>query len=47
MNRWNSESDMVAIIGRDHLEARKWGTGSWNVSTVLVHGLPDDTTASG
>ncbi len=47
MNRWNSESDIVAIIGRDHLEARKWGTGQWNVSTVLVHGLPDDTTASG
>jgi hypothetical protein len=47
MNRWNSESDIVAIIGRDHLEARKWGTGQWNISTVLVHGLPDDTTASG
>ena len=47
MNRWNSESDLVAIIGRDHLEARKWGTGSWNISTVLAHGLPDDTTASG
>lgn len=47
MNRWNSESDIAAIIGRDHLEARKWGTGQWNISTVLVHGLPDDTTASG
>lgn len=47
MNRWNSESDIVAIIGRDHLEARKWGTGQWNISTVLVQGLPDDTTASG
>ncbi|MBL6882178.1 MAG: hypothetical protein ISR25_04490 [Candidatus Poseidoniaceae archaeon] len=47
MNRWNSESDIAAIIGRDHLEARKWGTGQWNISKVLVHGLPDDTTASG
>ena len=47
MNRWNSEPELAAIIGRDHLEARKWGTGSWNVSTVLTHGLPDDTTASG
>lgn len=47
MNRWNSEPELTAIIGRDHLEARKWGTGFWNISTVLVHGLPDDTTASG
>ena len=47
MNRWNSEPELAAIIGRDHLEARKWGTGSWNVSTVLTRGLPDDTTASG
>ena len=38
---------LVAIIGRDHLEARKWGTFSWNLSTVLANELPDETTASG
>ena len=47
MKRWNSEDSLVAIIGRDHLEARKWGTLSWNLSTVLANELPDETTASG
>ena len=47
MKRWNSEDSLVAIIGRDHLEARKWGTFSWNLSTVLANELPDETTASG
>ncbi len=47
MKRWNSEENLVAIIGRDHLEARKWGTLSWNLSTILANELPDHTTASG
>ncbi|MEC7168478.1 MAG: hypothetical protein VXW14_05775, partial [Candidatus Thermoplasmatota archaeon] len=47
MKRWNSEDSLVAIVGRDHLEARKWGTFSWNLSTVLANELPDETTASG
>ena len=47
MTRWNNEDNLVAIIGRDHLEARKWGSFSWNLSTILANGVPDDTTASG
>jgi hypothetical protein len=47
MKRWKSEDGLVAIVGRDHLEARKWGTFSWNLSTVLANELPDETTASG
>jgi len=47
MTRWNNEDNLAAIIGRDHLEARKWGTFSWNLSTILANELPDDTTASG
>ena len=40
MTRWNNEDDLVAIIGRDHLEARKWGSFSWNLSTILANELP-------
>ncbi|DAC39265.1 MAG TPA: hypothetical protein D7I00_06610 [Candidatus Poseidoniales archaeon] len=47
MTRWNNEGNLVAIIGRDHLEARKWGSFSWNLSTILANGVPDHTTASG
>ena len=47
MKRWMNEENLVAIIGRDHLEARKWGTFSWNLSTILANELPDETTASG
>lgn len=47
MTRWNNEDNLVAIIGRDHLEARKWGSFSWNLSTIIANGVPDDTTASG
>lgn len=47
MTRWSNEANLVAIIGRDHLEARKWGTFSWNLSTVIANELPEDTTASG
>ena len=47
MKRWKNEDDLVAIIGRDHLEARKWGTATWNLSTILANDLPEETTASG
>ena len=47
MTRWNNEDNLVVIIGRDHLEARKWGTFSWNLSTIVANELPDHTTASG
>ena len=47
MTRWNNEDNLVAIIGRDHLEARKWGSFSWNLSTIVANELPDHTTASG
>ena len=47
MTRWYNENELVAVIGRDHLEARKWGTFSWNLSTIIANDIPDDTTASG
>ena len=47
MTRWHNEDNLVAVIGRDHLEARKWGTFSWNLSTIIANEIPEDTTASG
>ena len=35
VNRVNREDDLVLIIGREHLDAEKWGHGEWNLSAFL------------
>jgi len=35
VNRAVNEEDLQLIIGREHLEANKWGHDEWNLSTFL------------
>ena len=35
VNHVNREEDLVLIIGREHLDAEKWGHGEWNLSAFL------------
>lgn len=35
INRAMNEEALELIIGREHLEATKWGHGAWNLSTFL------------
>ena len=35
VNRVNREDDLVLVIGREHLDAEKWGHGEWNLSVFL------------
>lgn len=35
VNRAERDDDLVLIIGREHLEASKWGHGEWNLSARL------------
>ena len=35
VNRAMNEDDLVFVVGREHLEASKWGHGAWNLSAFL------------
>ena len=35
INRWLAEPDLVGIVGREHLPAKEWGHGPWNLKTFL------------
>lgn len=35
VNRVEGDDELVLILGREHLEASKWGHGSWNLSARL------------
>lgn len=35
VNRVEGDDDLVLILGREHLEASKWGHGEWNLSARL------------
>ena len=35
VNRAMNEEELELVIGREHLEATKWGHGDWNLSTFL------------
>ncbi len=35
VNRAMNEDDLHLVIGREHLEARKWGHGEWNLFAYL------------
>ena len=40
VQRWNSEEDVVGILGREHLSADKWGHGGWGLTSIIKSGLP-------
>jgi len=35
ITRWQSEENLVGILGREHLEASKWGHGEYNLRQYL------------
>ena len=35
VNRAVNDDDLVMVIGREHLEAAKWGHGEWNLTNFL------------
>ena len=34
--------DTHALIGREWLEANRWGQGEWNLQKILINGWPED-----
>ncbi|MEC8341127.1 MAG: hypothetical protein VXZ80_05725, partial [Candidatus Thermoplasmatota archaeon] len=35
VNRAANEDDLELVVGREHLEAAKWGHGKWNLTAFL------------
>ena len=35
ISRWNKEDGLTGIVGREHLEANKWGHGEFNIRNIL------------
>lgn len=35
ITRWQGESDLIGVLGREHLEATKWGHGEINLTQYL------------
>ncbi len=35
ITRWSKEESLVGIVGREHMDAEKWGHGEFNVHTLL------------
>jgi hypothetical protein len=35
VNRAVTEAELALVVGREHLEAAKWGHGEWNLSAYL------------
>ena len=35
VNRALNEDELVLVVGREHLEASRWGHGDWNLATYL------------
>lgn len=35
VTRWMREEDLVGIVGREHLDAKEWGHGAWNLAVFL------------
>ena len=33
---------LIALIGREWLEAQRWGLGQWNIGKILYDGWPED-----
>ncbi len=37
------DTDLVAVVGREHLSATAWGHGAWSLPSVLHDGVPAST----
>ena len=35
MTRWNNEEGIIGILGREHMDAKKWGHGDFNIHHIL------------
>ena len=35
ISRWNKEDGLTGIVGREHLDANKWGHGEFNIRNIL------------
>jgi len=35
ISRWNKEEGLTGIVGREHLDANKWGHGEFNIRNIL------------
>jgi len=35
MTRWNNEEEIIGIVGREHMDAKKWGHGDFNIHHIL------------
>ncbi|MDP6333323.1 MAG: hypothetical protein QF479_01660 [Candidatus Poseidoniaceae archaeon] len=35
MTRWNNEEGIIGIVGREHMDAKKWGHGDFNIHHIL------------
>jgi hypothetical protein len=35
ITRWQSEENLLGILGREHLDASKWGHGEYNLRQYL------------
>ena len=35
LTRWNNENGLIGIVGREHMDAQKWGHGDFNIRNIL------------
>lgn len=35
ISRWNKEDSLTGIVGREHMDANKWGHGEFNIRNIL------------
>ena len=35
ITRWNKEDGVIGIVGREHMDANKWGHGEFNIRNIL------------
>jgi hypothetical protein len=35
ITRWKNEDGVVGIVGREHMDAKKWGHGEFNIHNIL------------
>ena len=35
LTRWNNENSLIGIVGREHMDAQKWGHGDFNIRNML------------
>jgi len=35
LTRWSNENGLIGIVGREHMDAQKWGHGDFNIRNIL------------